>query len=66
MGCKKWEYHISKRATPVRGIPKTGVTGAGTVLDFDTPRHTAYLCRGVAAISRVYFSRVIAIISILN
>jgi hypothetical protein len=33
-----------------RGVSKTGNTGTGTVLDFGTPRHTAYPYRGVTGI----------------
>jgi len=31
-----------------RGVSKTGNTGTGTVLDFNTLRHTVYLYRGIA------------------
>ena len=31
-----------------RGFSKTGSAGTGTVVDFGTPRHTAYPYRGIA------------------
>jgi hypothetical protein len=31
-----------------RGVSKTGSAGTGTVVDFDTPQHTAYPYRGIA------------------
>ena len=33
-----------------RGVSQTGNTGTGTVVDFGTPRHTAYPYRGVTGI----------------
>jgi hypothetical protein len=33
-----------------RGVSEMGHAGTGTVLDFGTPRHTVYPCRGVAGI----------------
>src|SRR6266481_1298982 len=41
-----------------RGFSKTGSAGTGTVVDFGTPRHTAYPYRGITGISRVYYNRV--------
>ena len=41
-----------------RGVSKTGHAGTGTVVDFGTLRHTAYLCHGVAGIHG-YISKVI-------
>jgi hypothetical protein len=37
-----------------RGASKTGTAGTGTVLDFGTPRHTAYPYRGVTGIHGFY------------
>jgi hypothetical protein len=37
------------------GFAKTGSAGTGTVVDFGTPRHTAYPHRGIAGISRVHY-----------
>jgi hypothetical protein len=34
-----------------RGLEVTGLAGTGTVVDFDTPRHTAYPCRGITGIN---------------
>ncbi|KIM73342.1 hypothetical protein PILCRDRAFT_15311 [Piloderma croceum F 1598] len=33
-----------------RGFSKTGSTGKGTVVDFSTPRHTAYPYCGITGI----------------
>jgi len=41
-----------------RGVSETGHAGTGTVVDFGTPRHTAYPCHGVAGIHG-YISKVI-------
>jgi hypothetical protein len=36
-----------------RGVSKTGSADTGTVVDFGTPRHTTYLCRGITGIHGV-------------
>ena len=44
----------------------TGITGTGTVLGFGTPRHTVYPYHGITGISRVYYSKVSLIFTVLN
>ena len=49
-----------------RGFEVTGFAGTGTVVDFGTPRHTAYPYHGIAGIPRVYYNKVNIIFIVLK
>ena len=41
-------YRVCHGYGKTRGFSKMGSVGTGTVVDFGTPRHTAYPYRGIA------------------
>jgi hypothetical protein len=52
--------------TKTCGFEVTGFAGTGTVVDFGTPRHTAYLYRSIAGIPGVYYNKVSIIFIVLK
>jgi hypothetical protein len=52
------------RYVKTRGFEVTGF--AGTVVGFSTPRHTAYLYRGITGIPGVYYNKVSIIFIVLK